>query len=63
MPSQAKATRRKSTAARDRSVAYPNVYPNGNPSGGVRVHPRATPRGPDLHRRTQADLGERVPGS
>jgi hypothetical protein len=44
-------------------TAYPNAYPNGSPSGHVRVHPGPTPRGSDLHRHTQADVGGRVSGA
>ena len=60
--SQTEATGRKMVASTARRIAYPNAYPNGNPSGRVREHPRATPRGPDLHRRTRADASERISG-
>jgi hypothetical protein len=44
------------------SRAYPNAYPNANRSAHVRGNPGPSSRGSDLHRRTQADLGERASG-
>ena len=55
--------RREPVASMARRTAYPNAYPNGSPSGRVRVYPGLSLRGSDLHRRTQADVGERVSGA
>jgi len=61
--SPAEATGWETVASTARRVAYPNAYPNRNPYGCVREHPRPTPRGPDLDRRTQADVGGRASGA
>lgn len=62
-PALESATNREMVASITRPTAYPNPYPNGRPSGHVRAHPGPTPNWPDLHRRTQPDVGERIPGA
>ncbi|HUX69983.1 MAG TPA: hypothetical protein VMV41_05695, partial [Cellulomonadaceae bacterium] len=61
--SQAEATSGETAASTARRTAYPNAYPNRIMYALIRRCPPACPLPADQHRRTRADLGERVSGS